>query len=88
MVFVLGFLLGKFVSDRTVDDMTRQLKDLYREVGELNANLQDTFNSGLNATTGVDYPFLQCNFVVIGANQSNNLQSVTFLRRLNQCFGG
>lgn len=81
-----GFLLGKFVSDRALDDMTREMYRVSAKVQILNINLQDVFQSGLNLSIGEDYNFLQCNFLAIGKNSSGMLAAAVYLTDLNGCF--
>ncbi|XP_066146942.1 uncharacterized protein [Euwallacea fornicatus] len=81
-----GFLLGKFISDRTIDDMKREVNDISRKVEILNKNFQTSFPNGLNMSVSHEYPFLKCNFVLVGRNKSGHLRSAVYLENLIECF--
>ncbi|KAH1007872.1 uncharacterized protein LOC109536887 [Dendroctonus ponderosae] len=81
-----GFLLGKFVSDRALEDMIREMYQVTTKVQILNINLQDVFQSGLNLSISEDYIFLHCNFLAIGRNNTGMLAAAVYLTDLNECF--
>ncbi|XP_030763437.1 uncharacterized protein LOC115887998 [Sitophilus oryzae] len=81
-----GFLLGKFVADRSLDQLRLELSDISRKITQLNENLGQTFHQGLDNTFSGNYSFLQCNFTHIGNNASGLLQPGIYLNDLNGCF--
>ncbi|XP_018575212.1 uncharacterized protein LOC108914005 [Anoplophora glabripennis] len=87
--FLGGFLLGKFIAERSNMQLQTDFQELSRKVSMLNNNLQKTFPLGFNETLSQcsQYIFFKCNFLQIGKNDTGQLLAADYLKTLNSCFG-
>ncbi|KAJ8924415.1 hypothetical protein NQ315_007211 [Exocentrus adspersus] len=84
--FLGGFLLGKFIAERSSLQLQTDFQELSRKVSTLNNNLQTTFPPRCQPNFSA-YIFLKCNFLQIGQNETGQLLAVDYLKTLNGCFG-
>ncbi|CAH1957612.1 unnamed protein product [Acanthoscelides obtectus] len=83
-----GFFLGRFVSERSGNQIRADFQELSRKVNALNNNFQRAFPLDFFNDTGCNKTlFLKCNFSVIGKNDTGSLLARDYLRMLNDCFG-
>ncbi|KAF7266443.1 uncharacterized protein LOC143195955 [Rhynchophorus ferrugineus] len=80
-----GFLLGKFVADRSLEQLRIEISDISKKINVLNENLNKTFHHEHN-NYSMDFPFIRCNFSHIGNNASGRLRPGVYLTDLNNCF--